>query len=52
MQKDLDKFLMEYNMKRSHQGGNMKGMTPWQAFKKWLPGDLKSVNKKEVKLAA
>ena len=36
MQKDLDAYLVKYNQKRPHQGRNMNGMTPWQAFKKGL----------------
>ena len=36
MQKDLDAYLVQYNEKRPHQGRNMKGMTPLQAFKKGL----------------
>ena len=36
MQKDLDAHLVQYNDKRPHQGRNMNGMTPLQAFKKGL----------------
>jgi transposase InsO family protein len=36
MQKDLDDYLVRYNTKRPHQGRNMKGMTPYTAFKKGL----------------
>ena len=36
MQKDLDAYLVHYNQKRPHQGRNMNGMTPLQAFKKGL----------------
>jgi transposase InsO family protein len=32
MQKDLEAYLKKYNKKRSHQGRNMKGRTPYQAF--------------------
>lgn len=32
MQKDLDKYLVFYNTKRTHQGRNMNGMTPEKAF--------------------
>ena len=37
MQKDLDDYLVQYNEKRPHQGRNMNGLTPPQAFKKGLP---------------
>ena len=37
MQTDLDAYLVEYNTKRSHQGRNMNGRTPFQAFKDGLP---------------
>ncbi|NKB67710.1 MAG: IS481 family transposase [Candidatus Latescibacteria bacterium] len=36
MQQDLDAYLANYNHKRPHQGRNMEGMTPIQAFKKGL----------------
>ena len=36
MQKDLDEYLVLYNTKRAHQGRNMNGMTPIQAFKKGI----------------
>jgi hypothetical protein len=36
MQKGLDDYLVRYNTKRPHQGRNMKGMTPYAAFKKGL----------------
>ena len=36
MQKDLDAYLVKYNQKRPHQGRNMNGMTPLQAFEKGL----------------
>ncbi len=32
MQDDLEKYLVYYNEKRAHQGRNMKGRTPKQAF--------------------
>ena len=32
MQKDLDEYLVLYNQKRPHQGRNMNGRTPLQAF--------------------
>ena len=37
MQKDLDTYLAHYNTKRPHQGRNMNGKTPHQAFKACLP---------------
>lgn len=36
MQKDLDTYLIQYNTKRTHQGRNMNGRTPLQAFKEGL----------------
>lgn len=32
MQEDLEKFLNYDNNERAHQGRNMKGRTPFQAF--------------------
>lgn len=32
MQKDLEAYLRKYNHERTHQGRNMKGRTPYQAF--------------------
>jgi hypothetical protein len=32
MQNDLDKYLVHYNNERCHQGRNMNGRTPAQAF--------------------
>ena len=32
MQKDLDTYLNHYNRERSHQGRNMNGRVPYQAF--------------------
>jgi len=32
MQNDFDKYLEHYNNERSHQGRNMNGRTPYQAF--------------------
>lgn len=46
MQKDLDAFLAFYNEKRPHQGRNMKGRTPLQAFLDGL-NDLNSKTKME-----
>ena len=46
MQKDLDVFLSFYNTKRPHQGRNMKGRTPLQAFMDGL-NDLNSKTKME-----
>ena len=37
MQTDLDIFLDSYNQERSHQGRNMNGRTPLQAFLEGLP---------------
>ena len=38
MQKALDAWLVAYNGKRPHQGRNMNGRTPLQAFSDGLPG--------------
>lgn len=51
MQKDLDVYLKEYNLKRSHQGRNMKGRTPYQVFVEELPKSGKEA-KIEIKKAA
>ena len=32
MQKDLQSYLKQYNYDRAHQGRNMNGRTPYQAF--------------------
>jgi transposase InsO family protein/transposase-like protein len=37
MQSDLDSFLQIYNCERTHQGRNMNGRTPYQAFVEGLP---------------
>jgi transposase InsO family protein len=44
MQKDLDAYFQIYNTKRPHQGRNMRGRTPYQAFIDGLPK-----NEKETK---
>jgi transposase InsO family protein len=50
MQNDLEVYLKQYNHERSHQGRNMKGRTPYQAF---VDGIVKTeANKNEVKEAA
>ncbi len=36
IQRDLDKFLAFYNLKRSHQGYRLKGRTPAQALREAL----------------
>lgn len=51
MQKDLDAYLKRYNTARTHQGRNMKGRTPYQAFLDELPKNEKQV-KAETKKAA
>jgi len=38
MQTDLDVYLHHYNHERAHQGRNMNGRTPYQAFLDGLPG--------------
>ena len=37
MQKDLDAYLHRYNHERAHQGRNMNGRVPYQAFIDGLP---------------
>ena len=37
MQEDLEKFLSYYNNERAHQGRNMNGRTPFQAFIDGIP---------------
>jgi len=37
MQSDLDNYLHEYNYERAHQGRNMNGRTPHQAFVEGIP---------------
>jgi hypothetical protein len=37
MQAVLDDYLVGYNTKRTHQGRNMNGRTPQQAFIDGLP---------------
>jgi len=37
MQEDLEAFLKIYNHERTHQGRNMQGRTPYQAFLDGLP---------------
>jgi len=32
MQNDLDEYLVKYNTQRTHQGRNMNGQAPYQAF--------------------
>lgn len=51
MQKDLDIYLKHYNLERTHQGRNMNGRTPHQAFMDGL-SKSKNKDKKEMKKAA
>jgi len=37
MQTDLDNYLQTYNYERTHQGRNMNGRTPHQAFVEGIP---------------
>ena len=52
MQKDLDAYLVQYNEKRPHQGRNMNGLTPLQAFKKELPTKPEAKEAAMQKIAA
>ena len=45
MQTDLDAYLQHYNYERAHQGRNMNGKTPYQAFMEGLP-EMKIEGKK------
>jgi transposase InsO family protein len=45
MQKDLEEYLVFYNEKRAHQGRNMNGMTPKQAFSKGIKKPEKTKGK-------
>jgi len=47
----LDGYLHQYNYERAHQGRNMNGRTPYQAFKEGLP-KKKSPAKKALPEAA
>jgi transposase InsO family protein len=47
MQKDLETYLNYYNRKRSHQGRNMNGRTPYKAF---IDGIEKTPEKENQKL--
>ncbi len=52
MQKDLDAYLVQYNEKRPHQGRNMNGLTPLQAFKKGVPTKPRAKEAAMQKIAA
>tara|TARA_B100001123_G_C15058857_1_gene926717 strand:- start:49 stop:243 length:195 start_codon:yes stop_codon:yes gene_type:complete len=52
MQKDLDVYFTRYNTKRPHQGRNMNGMTPREAFKKGSKTTPKSKRKPQQNKAA
>ena len=45
IQRDLDEFLVYYNLRRSHQGYRLGGRTPAQALREALAidGDLPSL---------
>jgi hypothetical protein len=47
MQNDLDGYLHIYNCERAHQGRNMNGRTPHQAFVEGIP----EINIKEDRAA-
>lgn len=51
MQKDLDRYLEHYNTERAHQGYNMNGRTPLQAFTDALKTDTKNQRKGAKKAA-
>lgn len=51
MQKDLDVYFKVYNTSRAHQGRNMKGRTPYQAFTDGLPKNEKQAKNKTNKAA-
>jgi len=37
MQSNLDSYIHIYNYERAHQGRNMNGRTPYQAFVEGIP---------------
>ena len=39
IQRDLDRFLVYYNLERTHQGYRLKGRTPAQALREALDRD-------------
>lgn len=47
IQAALDAYLIAYNSKRSHQGGDMNGRMPQQAFIEGLPKKTVRSQKKE-----
>ena len=47
MQADLEEYLVFYNTQRAHQGRNMNGMTPIQAFKAGKRAKKKPAKKSE-----
>jgi transposase InsO family protein len=51
MQKDLDTYLNHYNQKRAHQGRNMNGRVPYQAFIDGL-SKIKTTTEKTTNKAA
>ena len=40
LQFDLDKFMIEYNFKRTHQGYKLKGTTPIRKFMEGIKSPL------------
>ncbi len=52
MKKVLDEYLVQYNTRRPHQGSNMNGRTPAQAFKDGLPQNQKKKEKTTPKTKA
>jgi transposase InsO family protein len=51
MQADLNDYLRQYNHERTHQGRNMNGRTPKQAFMEGLPKPEKIKKKATTKTA-
>jgi transposase InsO family protein len=51
IQKDLETYLHHYNHDRPHEGRNMKGMTPCQAFTDGIVKAEKGTTKKLKKAA-
>lgn len=52
MQTVLDAHLVQYNTRRPHQGRNMNGRTPAQAFKDGLPEKQQKKEKTPLKTKA
>jgi transposase InsO family protein len=52
MQRDLDVFLSSYNRERPHQGLNMNGRTPYQAFQDGITHEEEDTKEEQQETAA